>query len=317
MKVVFILSSPHSGSTLVSLVLGMHSSSANLGEVSFIPKLLALEELCTCGERLRHCATWSPVFDGLRSRTGVDLRDRPYDLYLGDLIKPAWDSGRIDLAYQTRRRRIAARLRAAADRAALELPSWLGGPWTALPSIRTSVKNTLELYHEAAQAWEKDLIIDASKFARKAVRLHMERPDCVRVLHLVRDGRAVTTSRMKYMSAHKAMERWSHYNRLTIRLLNRWVSPEYRKLLRYEDFVRVPEVHLQELCDWLEIRFEPSMLRFAKDQKVHSAGGNPARFTISGGIKPPDERWRTSLTEQDLLAFKHIAGPLNEQLGYD
>ena len=99
MKAVYIVSSPHGGSTLLSMVLGKHPLAANLGEVSFIPKLLALKEFCTCGKQLAECPTWAKVFDTLSSNTGFDLRISPYNLHLGDAIKRTeGGSGLIDHA---------------------------------------------------------------------------------------------------------------------------------------------------------------------------------------------------------------------------
>ena len=60
-KFVYIVSSPHGGSTLLSHVLGKHPQALNLGEVSFVPKLLAMGELCSCGSALRECEFWGAI----------------------------------------------------------------------------------------------------------------------------------------------------------------------------------------------------------------------------------------------------------------
>jgi len=319
MKMLYIVSSPNGGSTLLSLVLGKHPLAAGLGEVSFIPKLLALRELCTCGELLAECPTWSKVFDNLTSRTGVDMRTSPYSLYLGDAIKTKLGSGLVDHAHQTRWLRTVAKVRGAVDTAALfATPHWIGARLSALPSIRESVKNTISLYESAAEAWDKKLVVDASKLPRKAPHLYLQDPDRVRVLHLVRDGRGVVASRTKNdMPLLNAAERWNHYHRLTLRVLHRWVPPEHRRMMRYEDFVTKPESNLHSLCDWLEIPYSSDMLEFHESKVIHSAGGNPARFKLSGGIRPVDDRWRSVLSTEDLKSFEHIAGDLNRELGYE
>jgi hypothetical protein len=91
---IYIVSSPHGGSTLFSHVLGKHPEMLNLGEVSFVPKLLALEELCSCGDALRECVWWGQVFAGLAESTGNNLVRDPYSLYLGDAPKDKRGSGR-------------------------------------------------------------------------------------------------------------------------------------------------------------------------------------------------------------------------------
>lgn len=319
MKAVYIVSSPHGGSTLLSMVLGKHPMAASLGEVSFIPKLLALKELCTCGEELVKCSTWSKVFDTLSSNTGSDLRISPYSLYLGDAIKRReGGSGLIDHAYQTRGRCLAAKVRGAVDTAAMfAAPTWTGGAWCTLPSIKNGVQNTIKLYESAAEAWGKKLVIDASKFLRKAPHLYLQDPERVRILHLVRDGRGVVTSRMKYMPLLKSAELWKRYHSLALKLLPRWVPPAHRRMVRYEDFVVDPASTLRSLCDWLEVPYSNDMLEFQKDMIFHSAGGNPARFNLSGGIKPVDDRWRSVLSPQDLESFERVAGNVNRALGYE
>ena len=154
MKFVYIVSSPHGGSTLVSSVLGMHPRAANLGEVSLLPKLLAKAEACTCGQPLVACTAWQPVFELLARRENVDLRTSPYGFFLGDAVKSSIGAGLIDTEHQTRWRMAVARMRGAADTMAL-----LGAPHRAplrlltLPSIRAGVDNTLRMSEVAAEAW--------------------------------------------------------------------------------------------------------------------------------------------------------------------
>ncbi len=69
--VVFILSSSHSGSTLLSLLLGSHSQTASIGELH---KMFYTEEPGTCAlclDRLTTC----PLFHDVADQT-------PHDMYL-------------------------------------------------------------------------------------------------------------------------------------------------------------------------------------------------------------------------------------------
>ena len=316
-KTLYIMSSPRGGSTLVSLVLGQNSAIANLGEVSFIPKLLSLGEQCTCGNTIRECDKWKLVFDELTSTTGIDMRVNPYGLHLDDAMKWKDGSGRVDHLYQTRKRVAIARFRGAVDTAGLALPSSIGGAWATLPSVKKGVNNTMMLFNAAAEAWQKKMIVDASKLPRKAIHLYRAFPEQVRILHLTRDGRGVSASRMAHMPFEHAAQRWRHYHALTNQLLDRWVSPDNRLRLRYEDFTTNYEHWMKRLCAWLEIDFEPQMLMFNKNRVTHSAGGNPTRFKLADeGIRPADDRWRTKLSVENIAQFETIAGDLNRKLGY-
>src|SRR4030095_3301953 len=144
MKFLYIVSSPHGGSTLLSSVLGMHPRAANLGEVSLLPKLLAKAEPCTRGGPVAACAAWRPVFELLARQKHVDLRTSPYGFFLGDAIKSSIGAGLVDTEHQTRWRMALARIRGAADTLAL-LAAPHRGPLRllTLPSIRASVDNTI------------------------------------------------------------------------------------------------------------------------------------------------------------------------------
>lgn len=316
-KIVYLLSSPHGGSTLLSHLLGSHSTAVNMGEVSFIPKLLSLAENCTCGQPQVSCPAWVKVFSELEATTGVNLAADPYGLFLGDAVKQKQGSGKVDRAQQTRWVAYQAKMRGALDTAAL-----LGSPYASvmkmltLPSIRESIVNTNLLYQATSKAWGASMVIDASKTLKKGPHLYLNDPDNVRIIHLARDGRGVVASRKKYMPVTAGAERWSHYHSVARRALDRWVDPAHRRFLRYEDLVQDPAGQLGALCRWLDIDFEDSMLDSTQVPESHAAGGNPARFSFGGGVQSVDERWRTSLDEADLAAFQRIGGRMNLHLGY-
>jgi Sulfotransferase family len=317
-KFVYIVSSPHGGSTLFSHVLGKHPDAQNLGEVSFIPKLLSLNEPCSCGTGIRDCAWWGKVFTTFRGVSGTDLRQSPYGVYFGDAPKPKSGSGLIDHRYQTRLRYAMMKLRGAVDTATvLYAPRTVGLRRASMGSIALGADNTLAFYAAAADCTGARLIIDASKMPRKAAQLYCADPTRVRIVHLTRDGRGVVASRKSYMPATQAARRWSHYHRLSQRLLERWVPTAHRIRLSYEEFAAHPEATLRQVFDWLDMSYSDQCLQFGDDVPAHSAGGNPARFEMAGGIRAADERWRSALSEQELLDFERTAGQLNRQLGYE
>jgi hypothetical protein len=316
-RYVYIVSSPHGGSTLFSYVIGKHPQAQNLGEVSFIPKLLALGEACSCGKPMRDCKFWGEILTEYKKITGVDLRAQPYGVPLGDAPKAKSGAGLIDHRHQTRLRYALMKVRGALDTVSvLHAPKGAGLRRFSLPSVTRGVDNTVALYRTAARSTGARLIVDASKLPRKAAHLYVADPDRVRIVHLTRDGRGVVASRKRYMDVGVAAERWNHYHRLATRLLERWVPDACRMRLSYEDFVTQPETVLRRVFDWLEMDYSAESLRFGSDAEVHSAGGNPARFEMDGGIRGVDERWRSTLTERELHEFERRAGALNRRFGY-
>ena len=315
---IYIISSPHSGSTLLSHVLGKHPQALNLGEVSFLPKLLALEEPCSCGEAISRCEFWCQVLGELAKRTGKDLRLNPYAAYLGDAPKGKLGSGLIDHKYQTPFRYGLMKARGALDTVSvLYAPPSIGLKALSLPLFTKAATNTIELYEAACRYTGKDVIIDASKMPRKAAHLYAAAPEQVYVIHLVRDGRGVVASRKKYMPVKDAARRWSHYQKLSRRLLQRWVPEKNRIRLLYEDFVSDPEASLRSAFRWIGLSYDSECLKFRPGSISHSAGGNPARFEMSQGIRAADNRWRTELSQEDLATFEKYAGQQNRWFGYE
>jgi hypothetical protein len=321
MKSLFVLSSPHGGSTFLGQLLGRNSEFANPGEVTFIPKNLALDVPCVCGDLLAECETWGRVFDELQRVTGVDLRKDPYGLFMGDAIRPTSGSAEID-AMVDFKQQTPLRIAVAKARGAIDTAMLLGAPGRTfmksltLPSIRRGLRNTHHLYEAIASQWDARVVVDVSKTLKKGPHLYLENPEQTRILHLTRDARSVCVSRMKYMSVDRAAERWDHYHRLARRFTERWVAPEHRMLMRYEDLALNPEENLRKLCDWLEVEFDPQMLDFSKELPSHAAGGNPRRFDFAAGIKRPEQLWGERFQPGDMEAFEKRAQALNAEFGY-
>lgn len=66
-RIVYIVSLPHSGSTLLNLMLGAGSGTLALGEISLTRTSLDSERqnlrICSCGEPMSDCPLWGPVVD--------------------------------------------------------------------------------------------------------------------------------------------------------------------------------------------------------------------------------------------------------------
>jgi hypothetical protein len=159
-------------------------------------------------------------------------------------------------------------------------------------------------------------VIDSSKSPVRLKLLYMLRPDRVRVVHLVRDGRAVTASAMRRrdMSASAAARIWKRDNRNLGVMLK--TIPERSKIgVRYEALCEDPGREIKRVCEFLELEFEPEMLALW-GRAVHNIPGNPMLFNRSDRAITKDERWRRDLSNHDIQAFERAAGRLNRSLGY-
>ncbi len=161
-----------------------------------------------------------------------------------------------------------------------------------------------------------------------------------RFIHVIRDGRDVALSRWKRTlgdkppaPAKQVAETWERRIRRAQRhgrKLNHYLE------LRYEDLVTDTEPNLREICDFLELEWDPAILRYyegAADRMAEMARDLPAiegKPTRPGSErmqahamtqKPPDPsamyRWKEKMTPEDIAAFDAAAGGLLADLGYE
>jgi hypothetical protein len=159
-----------------------------------------------------------------------------------------------------------------------------------------------------------------------------------RFIHLIRDGRDVVLSQRSKAQTptpvEDAAKRWQQRVRLTQRLAAK--QPEIYTELRYEDLVADPERHLRAICDFVDLDFEPEMLRhhesaserlqeIAKDLPAHGGAHElDAETRMSAhemAMKPAtSERtqvWRREMSEGDVETFERVAGETLAELGYE
>ena len=87
MPIVYILGVPHSGTTLLDILLSSHPEGFGIGEASKLSsatsllrpkkkqKKFPLDRLCACLKPVRHCPFWNRVEEKLREAHGLGLRD--------------------------------------------------------------------------------------------------------------------------------------------------------------------------------------------------------------------------------------------------
>lgn len=306
---LYICGAGHSGSTLLDMLLGSHSRIASLGEIINLPMDLATNSTCTCGERVRDCGLWSDVVREFEQRQGLDLAKNPYDLNLGPIYAAAGDP-RVTGGLYRLRRRLGAALHY------LELRAGLFGIFR--PLLRTlydGLENNLLLYDIVGRRLGADFVVDSSKVYTKAVGLSKLAPDRVKVILLIRDGRAVYYSMRKRNFERKfSLDSWYTHFRRALPLIERHVPARNVLQVRYEDLASAPETELRRICAFAGIAFEPAMLNF-KTKAHHNVNGNDMRFSSAAEIRL-DTAWQTKLDAEEQRYFDQHAGWLNTKLGY-
>ena len=307
-RVLYVGGLGRSGSTLIERLIGQLPGACAVGELVHLwQRGITDDERCGCGEPFRQCPFWQLV---------------------GKAAFGGWDE--IDVS------RVAA-LRARVDRNRF-IPALarrrVGQKTRQLLTEYTSYY--ARLYAAITQVSGCDLVVDSSKHASLAYCLRWQPDIDLRVLHLVRDPRAVAyswsrqvlrpdTDRPSYMTRYSpatAAMQWDIQN-AAFGLLARTGCPLMR--LRYEDFTSEPERSLRRVAGFAGLPAQDSypFLTAAGGAPVsawldggHSVSGNPMRFTTGQVPISRDEKWRTHLPGAQRRVVAALTWPLMAGYGY-
>jgi hypothetical protein len=301
-----------SGSTLIERVIGQVPGVCAVGELVHLwERGVTEDERCGCGEPFSRCPFWQQV--GKAAFGGWD----GIDVSRVGALRARVDRNRFIPALARRR------LRPQTRRLLAEYTSYYARVYAAVAGVSGC-----------------DLVVDSSKHASLAFCLR-EAPDVdLRVLHLVRDSRAVAyswsrqvrrpdTDRPSYMTRYSpatAAMQWNIQN-AAFGLLARTGVPVMR--LRYEDFTAGPELALRRVAGFAGLPAQDSYPFLtagggpsgaapvsARLDGGHSVSGNPMRFTTGPVPVRPDEQWRTRMPRAQQRAVTALTWPLMAGYGY-
>lgn len=303
-KVLYIGGAGRSGSTLLEMMLSNLKGTFAIGEMVWMwDRGMEKDELCSCGQPFSKCKFWSVVFP----KATKDFDQLNYD-YIENLHNDVQ------------------RLR--------HVPHYL---LTALQSPR--FKESLEeyktllgcLYQTISEESGADYIIDSSKSPQYGFVLSQLDNIDLRVVHLIRDSRAVAYSwqrkkirpeihwkeqHMKQFSLRESARNWNSANIATHLLKQR--ADKYL-FLRYEDLTKDPQGCFKQVLELID--YEDRDVSFLDENTfeandIHTIAGNPLRFN-SGGIKiKTDQEWKTALTQKQKLLVSTLTLPLLLRHGY-
>jgi hypothetical protein len=159
----------------------------------------------------------------------------------------------------------------------------------------------------------------AAVFGDKAPPLLMNLPlltfwiPGVRIVHLIRDGRAVALSNQKRFGTDPrlAIQRWK-YQLFVGRAMARVLPRDQYLELHFEELVARPRDTLETVCEFLGLPFHEAML----DLESRGETGNVdsyVRPTLSPEVVG---RWRTAFDRRTLEGMERIAGDCLTGLGY-
>ena len=306
-NLAYILAASYSGSTLLAMLLGAHPEACTVGEMRAPDVGDPNAYFCSCGAKIKECGFWNRVSAGMANKgiadfditnAGLSIYDAA-DRYVSRLLGPL-PRGRF--------------LEALRDAALGLSPVWRA-------HLHRIVSRNAALVEVLQCVTGSQVIVDSSKLSLHLKYLLTSPALNIKVIHLVRDGRAVITSMVGHGLSRPtraetivaATDAWRGNNESAERVLARLPASQWLQI-RYEDLCREPDEKLRSICEFIGLDRERIVLDFrSKQQHVL---GNDMRLKSTSEIRL-DERWRSHLSKDDLGVFEQYGGELNRKYGYD
>ena len=305
-RVLLVMGTQRSGSTLLATALGMVPGAWMAGELPLIWTSAVQGRPCTCLRRCTDCPVWIEVLSRTLEDPAVAGRS-PADL--------------------SALMRTQARIR--------KLPLLLArSEPPASGDLAVLAAATRSLYESLVATSGADVIVDSSKSPAVVGFLRRVPGIDLRVVHLVRDPRGVGDS----WSRNKAwtQDGWDEalYRKPLARVTGGWMwvnglagavrsvlGPDRTPRVRFEDFLARPEPVLRSLVDLAGLP-QPSAADLplrdgaAIVQEHHAIAGNVDRFQVGPVPLRTDESWRQRLSPGRQRAVAATTLPLMRRYGY-
>lgn len=201
--------------------------------------------------------------------------------------------------------------------------------WGIDPGVlRTRVFGTAPSYAEAIRALYR-LYADLHakpRYGDKTPTFITEMPLLSRLfpdasfVHVVRDGRDVAASLLEMRFGPRNVEDAAALWAEQVRLARRDRARVSYLEVRYERLVTDPRTVLEEVCAFLELSWEPRMLRFHEHAAARLAGESVPPENVRGLARPLSaglRDWRRDMRRTDIARFEAVAGDALRQLGYE
>ncbi len=295
--VIFILSSPRSGSTLLDKAIGAHPACFSLGEiVNFAEEFQKEKTLCGCGDWLNQCAFWAQVNDYFRQHRGIDFKANP---------------GMNDIQF-----------RFPGGKRASQVYTLLGLLGIYPRQMKEVLDRTASLFDAVVEVSGRRLLVDSSKNVSRAFVLgaYLRKKGYEPFfIHLVRKPEGVVNSQLKpsyqavvvnedgeqemktFAAGEKSydfndhLEAWIRYNKKALNFL-RWLPGKNRMIIGHEAFISDPGLVLEQLCERMGLAFDSRMNTLDNDHN-HILGGNASRVNANA-ILPQQSNLKNLTAEQ-------------------
>ena len=315
-NIIFIASASRSGSTLLDQILGHAEGACSVGELRRLNDFANLnfefirdpanQKGCTCGKKISECPFWSEV----EAHSGLALATDHFSSQLGALDRALFKAVFFFMGSS--------------------ITKWISSFYKPFQVEITVGENCFKIYEAIARLTGSRLIVDSSKQIHQFIILKVARPNQVKLLALIRDGRAVAKSviraeRLNHFgngkyAAHPhqafkaAIRYWVNSN---LQILGFYLrTPKHERLwVNYEKFCGEPNEFRERILRQFSSDHSSPIHRLSS-RTSHNIGGSPSRFSFSLDKIALDARWREDWKELDRKTFAFYGGLMNKILGY-
>jgi hypothetical protein len=312
MKLIYILSQGHSGSTLTDSILGTHPDFISSGELRYLNWQLArtkgvkatvsAQNICSCEQDFRECEYWSQVFELILKKTGNDIVSDPLSFNTAFFGK---------FAYKNRNgftRNFLEKVKGYFFRKWLEKGNKLNKIDWLEPKVNSWIKNNWLLYETMAEVAKRPIVVDSSKDLLIALLMQQYKPDDVHILFLHRSVKGLASSYKKW--SEKAGNPFSISTVIQSKQKFENRVKKYKKIKNlkylddeYEQIVKNPADFVSRV-----VRKTGAKLNYDKQlnnqfyidpSKQHLVAGNPMRYRRKQLVSY-DASWKKNLTESEI-----------------
>lgn len=209
----------------------------------------------------------------------------------------------------------------------------------ALPQVTSYAMLCRQVYLSSKSFFEKQtpkVIVDKNPIYALLIPLLTKIFPEARFIHCVRDFRANCASFHKFHPQKSMTElgyMWNRYN-IKIEVLKQKYPHKFHTI-NYEDLVTKPSQTLSSICDFLHVRYQPSMLLYhEKVSKFYAAyversqtteikhirelGAQTVHKNLSEPLNPNlINNWKKKLSEDQVTTLEKICGAVGKMYGYN
>lgn len=270
-NVIYILSSGHSGSTLLNQILDSSDKIISVGELGHLKSFLDPSKdhrknranknyLCDCGRRLNDCPLWGNVIKKINKNY---------------LLPPKVKKTRI-----------------------------LKQAIKILLNKKLTFKNYEDkmIYQHLVNESKKkinaknDFIVDSSKSLRRLAYLNKLKNINLFVIHLVRDGRGVINSYKKEGKSFIGIFfMWFLENKIMKKYIHNKINKERYFHLSYDLFTQNPKIYIKKINEKFGLDIDESnFIEKTNKKQHHNFAGNSMRWKKLTEIKH-DQKWKREM----------------------